>query len=56
MTGMCDVTTCADIVSGNISELRLASFLLKMISRVTVRGHTLLENAIYYRDSDFTVA
>ena len=42
MTGTCDVTTCAGIVyMENISELtfhRLASFLLKMISWVTVPG------------------
>ena len=42
-----------------ISELtlyRLASFLLKMISRVPVPGHALLENGIRYHDSDVTVA
>ena len=57
MTGTRDVTTCADIVYG--SELtfhRLASFLLKMISRVPVPGRALLENGIRYRDSDFTFA
>ena len=57
VTGTCDVTTCVDIVYSNISELtfhRLASFLLKMISWVSVPGHALLENGIRYRDSDFT--
>ena len=38
------------------SNYYLASFLLKMISRVPVHGDALLENAIRYRDSDFTVA
>ena len=59
MTGTRDVTTCADIVYGNISEFtfhRLALFLLKMISRVSVPGCVLLENGIHYRDSDVTVA
>ena len=59
MTVTCDVTTCADIVCGNISELtfhRLASFLLKIISRVPVPGCELLENSIRYRNSDFAVA
>ena len=51
MTGMHDVTTCAEIVYN-----RLALFLLKMISRVPVPGRTLLENGISYRNSDFTVA
>ena len=56
MTGTHDVTTCADIVYGNISELTFHTFLLKIISRVPVCGHALLENAIRYHDSDFTVA
>ena len=56
MTGMHDVTTRTDIVYGNISELMFHTFLLKIISRVPVRGHALLENAIRYHDSDFTVA
>ena len=59
MTGTCDVTACANIVYGNISELtfhRLASFLLKMISRVPVPVRALLGNGIRYRDSDFTIA
>ena len=36
--------------------LRLARFLLKMISRGPVPGRVLLENGIRYRDSDFTIA
>ena len=59
MTGTRDVTTCADIVYGKLSELtfhRLALFLLKMNCRVSVPGRALLENGICYRDSDFTVA
>ena len=60
MTGTCDVTTCADIRSirktFQNSFHRLASFLLKMVSRVPIPGCTLLENGIRYRDSDFTVA
>ena len=53
MTGMRDVTTCADIVYG---KHFLALFLLKMIPRVPICGRTLLENAIRYRYSDFTIA
>ena len=58
MTGTHDVTTCADIVYGKyeLTFHRLASFLLKMISRVPVHGRVLLENGIRYYDSDFTVA
>ena len=44
MTGMCDVTACADIVYGKHFRLtfhRLALFLLKMISRVPVPGRAL---------------
>ena len=60
MTGMRDVTTCADmhVVYGKHFRIpfhRLASFLLKIISRVPVPGRALLENGIRYRDSDFTV-
>ena len=55
MTGTCDVTTCADIAYRNISEFtlhRLASFLLKMVSRVPVPGCAFLENGIRYCDYD----
>ena len=56
MTGIRDITTCADIVCGkhfrtHLSQISLVS--AKMISRVLVRGRTLLENAIRYCDSDF---
>ena len=46
MTGTRDVSTCADIVYGELTFHRLASFLLKMISRVPVPGRALLENGI----------
>ena len=56
MTGMRDVTMCADIVYNYISELTFhRMFLLKMISLVPVPGRALLENGIHYHDSDFTV-
>ena len=56
LTGTHDVTTCADIVYGELTFHRLASFLLKMISQVPVPGRVLLKNGICYRDSDFTIA
>ena len=55
MTGTRDVTTCADIVYGKLSFHRLASFLLKMISRVPIPGRSLFDNGTRYRDSDFTI-
>ena len=56
MTGTSDVTTCADIVYGSeLTVHRLASFLLKMISRVPVLECVLLESGIRYCDSDFTI-
>ena len=59
MTGMRDVTMCADIVYGkhfrtHLSQISLVS--AKMISLVTVPGCALLKNGMRYRDSDFTVA
>ena len=51
MTGMRDVTTCADLVS-ELTFHRLASFLLKIFSQVPVPGRALLENGIHYGDSD----
>ena len=59
MTGMHDVTTCADIVYGkhfrtHLSQINLVS--AKMISQVPVRGRALLKNALRYHDSDFTIA
>ena len=55
MTGTRDITTCADIVTENISELNfhgMALFLLKIISWMPIPGRTLLKNGIHYRDSD----
>ena len=52
MTGTRDVTMCTDIVYGELT-FRLASFL---VSRVPICGRALLENAISYHNSDFTVA
>ena len=49
------ITTFTDIVYGKHFRTHLSQISLKMISRVPVRGRALLENAIRYRDSDFTV-
>ena len=59
MTGMRDVTTCADIVYGKYFRTHLSQ-----ISLVSAKNDflgcpytfALLENAIRYHDSDFTVA
>ena len=59
MTGMRDFTTCANIsirkTFQNSPFTKLASFLLKMISRVPVPGRPLLKSGIHYRDADFMV-
>ena len=60
MTGMCDVTTCTDIVYGkhfrtHLSQISLFSAKTDFSSARTWMC-TLLENGIHYRASDFTVA
>ena len=59
MTGICHVTTCADIVYGKHFRTHLSLISVvstKNDSRVPEPGRVLLENGIRYRDSDFTVA
>ena len=58
MTGMHDVTTCADIVYGKHFRIPLSQISLvsaKNDFSGAVPGRALLYNGIRYRDSDFTI-